>query len=78
MNYKRKNSHKNMNRIGSLKCFLDLKKQILQNFVNKYKTTTISFNKKQINDIIYNEKTELVAKFKEYLIYDDHTEFIKR
>ena len=31
-----------------------------------------------INDIIYNEKTHIVAKFKDYLIYDDNSEFFKR
>lgn len=31
-----------------------------------------------INNIIYNEKTHLVAKFKDYLIEDDFSEFLKR
>ena len=33
---------------------------------------------KIINDIIYNEPTHLVAVFKDYLIYDDASEFLKR
>ena len=31
-----------------------------------------------INNIIYNEKTHLVSKFKDYLIEDDLSEFLKR
>lgn len=31
-----------------------------------------------INNIIYNDKMHLVAKFKDYLIADDQSEFLKR
>jgi hypothetical protein len=31
-----------------------------------------------VNDIIYNETTHTVAVFKDYLIYDDLSEFLKR
>ena len=33
---------------------------------------------KMINDILYNEKTRYVEAFKEYLIYEDYNEFLKR
>ena len=33
---------------------------------------------KMINDILYNEKTHFVELFKEYLIYEDLNEFLKR
>ena len=33
---------------------------------------------KIINDILYNEKTHYVEAFKEYLIYEDYNEFLKR
>ena len=36
------------------------------------------YNVKIINDIIYNEQTHAVAVFKDYLIYDDTSEFLKR
>lgn len=36
------------------------------------------YNLKIINDIIYNEQTNIVAVFKDYLIYDDLSEFLKR
>lgn len=36
------------------------------------------YNVKIINDIIYNEQTHIVSVFKDYLIYDDISEFLKR
>ena len=36
------------------------------------------YNVKIINDIIYNESTHIVSIFKDYLIYDDVSEFLKR
>jgi hypothetical protein len=36
------------------------------------------YNVKVINDIIYNDTTNLVSCFKDYLIYDDISEFLKR
>lgn len=36
------------------------------------------YNVKIINDIIYNEPTHIVAVFKDYLIHDDLSEFLKR
>lgn len=37
-----------------------------------------AYNKQIINDIIYNEKAHIVAIFKDFLIYDDTSEFLKR
>lgn len=45
---------------------------------DKYKIYPSDFNKMMINDIIYNEKSHLVATFKDYLIIDDISEFLKR
>ncbi len=36
------------------------------------------YNSKVITDIIYNESTNLVSVFKDYLIYDDVSDFLKR
>ena len=36
------------------------------------------YNTKIINDIIYNEQTNIVSVFKDYLIFDDVSEFLKR
>jgi hypothetical protein len=44
----------------------------------KYNTTPSYHNIKIINDIIFNEETHFVALFKEYLIYEEINEFLKR
>jgi hypothetical protein len=46
--------------------------------MRKYMTSKDFYNVKIINDIIYNEPTNIVAVFKDYLIYDDLSEFLKR
>ena len=44
----------------------------------KYLTSRDYYNSKTINDIIYNENTHIVSVFKDYLIFDDVSEFMKR
>ena len=51
---------------------------ISKSFQYKYKLNNIYYLSSIINNIIYNEKTHLVAKFKDYLIIDDMSEFLKR
>ena len=53
-------------------------KILRQKFQEKYFDCSNIFNVKLINDIIYNESTHIVSIFKDYLIYDDLTEFLKR
>ncbi len=56
----------------------NLRKVIMKNLKKKYLTSIESYNNKVINDIIYNENTNIVSVFKDYLIYDDISEFLKR
>lgn len=44
----------------------------------KYLTGMDYYNVKVVNDIIYNDETHLVSLFKDYLILDDISEFLKR
>ena len=53
-------------------------KYAYQKLQKKYNFTPLDYQINIINDIIYNEKTHIVAKFKDYLIYDDNSEFFKR
>ena len=53
-------------------------KMIQKNLDTKYLTGMDYYNVKVINDIIYNDTTNLVSLFKDYLIYDDISEFLKR
>ena len=48
------------------------------NLEKKYLTSRDYYNSKIINDIIYNENTNIVSVFKDYLIFDDVSEFLKR
>ena len=36
------------------------------------------YNTKCINDILFNDPSHLTTTFKEYLIMDDNSEFLKR
>lgn len=48
------------------------------NLRKKYLTSRDYYNSKVITDIIYNENSNLVSVFKDYLIFDDISEFLKR
>lgn len=48
-------------------------RMVMTHQINHYK-----YNKNVINSIIYNEKDHIVAEFKDYLIFDDFSEFLKR
>ena len=54
------------------------RKFIHKNLEDKYTTSLEFYNVKIVNDIMYNEKVKVVCMFKDYLIYDDLTEFLKR
>ena len=46
--------------------------------IKKYDNPPSFHDIKIINDIIFNEETHNVAVFKEYLIYEEMNEFLKR
>jgi hypothetical protein len=46
--------------------------------IEKYQTNENTMNTKIISDIIYNEKAHIVSGFKDHLIFDDSSEFLKR
>jgi hypothetical protein len=51
---------------------------INKNLKRKYLTSMDAHNIKVVNDIIFNEDTHVVSVFKDYLIYDDVNEFLRR
>ncbi|CDW89624.1 UNKNOWN [Stylonychia lemnae] len=51
---------------------------VIQNLNKKYLTSREYYASKVINDIIYNEQIHIVSVFKDYLIFDDISEFLKR
>jgi hypothetical protein len=54
-----------------------MRKAVLKKLV-KYTSDKITYKIKILKDILYNEKSHLVAKFKDFLLLDDSTEFFKR
>ena len=48
-----------------------------ENLKSKYMATREAYYIKTINDIVFNENSHLVAIFKDYLIYDDSSEFLR-
>ena len=53
-------------------------KKIYFHFKKKYLKLSSYYNKYIINNIIYNEKSHIVAVFKDHLISDDPGDFLKR
>ncbi len=51
---------------------------IRDNLNRKYRTTRDSYNTKVIGDIIYNESTHIVCVFKDFLVFGDISEYLKR
>jgi len=58
-----------------------IKKNILQklrNNLKRYDSNCIKINIKTINDIIYDERKHIVSVFKDYLFWDENSDFLKR
>ena len=55
-----------------------IEQYIFSCFHQKYFVDQYTYGSIVINNIIYNEKTNIVATFKDYLISDDISEFLKR
>ena len=53
-------------------------KKIYSLFNKKYSKLPLAYNANIIDNIIYNEKSHIVAEFKDHLIVDDTGEFLKR
>ena len=61
-----------------LNYFLLLEERARHKLIKRYNKPLSYHDVKIINDILYNEKTHYVEQFKEYLIYEDYNEFLKR
>ena len=56
---------------------LNAEKKMILN-LKKYNVTNDSYNKKIITDIIYDERKHIVSEFKNYLLWDETSDFLKR
>ena len=54
------------------------KKLIIQKNLKKYNTSIKKYNKYIINAIIFDQRNHIVTVFKNYLLWDDVSEFLKR
>ena len=57
---------------------ISIENLVRKKLINRYEEPLSFYNVKMINDIIYNERSHYVEAFKEYLIYEDINEFLKR
>ena len=56
----------------------NIPKKINHFLFKKYSKFEYSYSLICINNLISHEKCRIVARFKDYLIYDDNTEFINK
>ena len=61
-----------------IKYLLSLEGLARYKLIKRYNKPLSYHDVKMINDILYNEKTRYVEAFKEFLIYEDYNEFLKR
>ena len=71
-NGRKKLKQKNLSQI-----LLKFKKKMISN-LKKYNVNEDMYNKKIINDIIYDENKHIVSEFKNYLLWDENSDFLKR
>lgn len=55
-----------------------LKSLVRESLDKKYLTSQDYYNSKIVSDIMYNENRHIVSVFKDYLIFDDFSEYLKR
>ena len=67
-----------MSKSKKIKYFNNLESRARYKLVKRYNKPLSYHDKKMINDILYNEQTHYVEEFKEYLIYEDYNEFLKK
>ena len=60
------------------KLIKSIEKIIHKNFIHKYQFMPSHYDLYVTNNIIYNDRTHIVSRFKEYLVIDDGGEFLKR
>lgn len=63
---------------SKLKSVKEIERQINVTLKHKYRTDEHTYDVKIVDEIIYNESTRIVAQFKDFLILDDNSEFLRR
>ena len=69
----------NSNKESSRKTIFRVLRQIAYTkLFKKYTSGNFSYHKILANNLIYNDSCRIVARFKDFLIFDDNTEFLRR
>ena len=72
-------THNNNNSQSSRKTIFRVLRQIsYTKLFKKYTSGNFSYHKILANNLIFNDTCRIVARFKDYLIFDDNTEFLRR
>ena len=66
------------NKINEISSMIDLERRIFKQFKMNYMNKKNFYNIKAINEIIRNDNTHIVAKYKDYLIEGDNYEFLQK
>ena len=74
----KRNSNFEITPIKKPQSFKEIEKRVFKHLYQKYLIPKLFYGKLISHNIIYNQKNHIVAKFKDYLILDDLSEFIKR
>ena len=77
LNHNINKEKKNQNKHKKSNSLLKFENRMINN-LKKYNVNTTFYNTKIINDIIYDEKKHIVSVFKNYLLWDETSDFLKR
>ena len=79
VNIKTKNKiNHNINIISNNSSLIKTKKLLIYNNLKKYNTTLRIYNSYIINAIVFDQRIHVVTLFKNYLLWDETSEFLKR
>ena len=67
-----------LNSIKNNHLFFQKFSNIITNNLRKYQTTQEKYNILIIHSIVFDQKNHLVTEFKNYLLWDETSEFLKR
>ena len=72
-------SKKSVSRVNILSILnKSLKKAIHKSLNNQYNTTNEQYNKQRVDEIIGNKHSHHISKFKDYIIFSNYEEYLKR
>ena len=71
-------NNRKISQSSKMTIFRVLRQKAYIKLFKKYTSGDFSYNKILANNLVFNDSCRIVARFKDYLILDDNTEFIRR